>query len=250
MVTSCQLYDNAAALALRERIDGVDVHRVRTTRFGRDKLVGRAADYANFYLAAGWRLWRIARAGDVIVAKTDPPLISVIAALVARRRGARLVNWVQDAFPEVAEALGVRARSAAWSKTKSAAWGFPTCSSGPTRTAPASPSASASATCIWCRSGRKSRATCSRASSTAFSPPGGRWCSSAIARARSACWCSARASAWRCARAMRRGSLPSCCGSRAMRRCARRWGRARALLCERYDKRIAFKAWLALLGEL
>ncbi len=109
VVTSCQLYDNAAALALRERIDGVDVHRVRTTRFGRDKLVGRAADYASFYLAAGWRLWRIARAGDGIVAKTDPPLISVVAALVARRRGARLGNWVQDVFAEVAEALGVRA---------------------------------------------------------------------------------------------------------------------------------------------
>jgi hypothetical protein len=26
--------------------------------------------------------------------------------------------------------------------------------------------------------------------------------------------------------------------------------RARALLCERYDKRIAFKAWLELLREL
>ena len=110
VVTSCQRYDDAAAgLALRERIDGVEVHRVRTTRFGRDNLLGRAADYASFYLAAGWRLRRIARAGDVIVAKTDPPLISVVAALVARRRGARLVNWVQDVFPEVAEALGVRA---------------------------------------------------------------------------------------------------------------------------------------------
>src|SRR5450759_1791277 len=110
VVTSCQRYDDPAAnLPLRARIDGVEVQRVRTTRFGRDNLVGRAADYATFYLAAGWRLWRIARAGDVIVAKTDPPLISVVAAIVARWRGARLVNWVQDVFPEVAEALGVRA---------------------------------------------------------------------------------------------------------------------------------------------
>ena len=112
VVTGCQRYDDAAAnLPERERIDGVEVQRVRTTRFGRDKLFGRALDYATFYLAAGWRLWRIARAGDVIVAKTDPPLISVVASVVARRRGARLVNWVQDVFPEVAEALGVRALS-------------------------------------------------------------------------------------------------------------------------------------------
>lgn len=109
VVTSGQRYDDAAAvLPARERIDGVEVHRVRTTRFGRDNLVGRAADYATFYLGAGWRLWRIARAGDVIVAKTDPPLISVVAALIAHLRGARLINWVQDVFPEVAEALGVR----------------------------------------------------------------------------------------------------------------------------------------------
>jgi glycosyltransferase involved in cell wall biosynthesis len=110
VVTSRQRYDDAAAgLPLRELVDGVQVHRVRTTRFGRDKLVGRAADYATFYLAAGWRLWRIARVGDVIVANTDPPLISVVALLIARWRHARLVNWVQDVFPEIAEALGVRA---------------------------------------------------------------------------------------------------------------------------------------------
>src|SRR5512140_1118252 len=110
VVTSRQRYDDAGAvLPARERIDGVEVHRVRTTRFGRDNLVGRAADYATFYLAAGWRLWRIARVGDVVVAKTDPPLISVVASVVARWRRAPLVNWVQDVFPEVAEALGVRA---------------------------------------------------------------------------------------------------------------------------------------------
>src|ERR1039458_3321864 len=104
VVTSCQRYDDAAAvLPARELIDGVEVHRVRTTRFRRDKLVGRAARYATFYLAAGWRLWRIARAGDVIVAKTDPPLISVVAALVARGRGAPVGNSAQDVFPAVAE---------------------------------------------------------------------------------------------------------------------------------------------------
>lgn len=110
VVTSGQRYDDAAAvLPPHERVDGVEVFRVRTSRFGRDRLLGRAVDYASFYLAACWRLWRIARAGDIVVAKTDPPLISVIASLVARWRGARLVNWVQDVFPEVAEALGMRA---------------------------------------------------------------------------------------------------------------------------------------------
>jgi len=86
---------------------GVKIHRIWTSRFGRDKLLGRTADYLSFYLSAGWRLLRLAERGDTLVAKTDPPLISIVAAMVARLRGARLVNWVQDVFPETAIALGV-----------------------------------------------------------------------------------------------------------------------------------------------
>jgi glycosyltransferase involved in cell wall biosynthesis len=109
VVTSRQRYDDARALLPRdESIRGVDVHRVSTTRFGRGNLLGRAFDYASFYLAAGVALWRLARPGDVVVAKTDPPLISIVAALACSLRRAKLVNWIQDLFPEVAEVLGTR----------------------------------------------------------------------------------------------------------------------------------------------
>ena len=74
---------------------------------GRSGLLGRSLDYVSFFLAAAWRLWRIARPNDVVVAKTDPPLLSVMAAPIVWLRGARLVNWLQDIFPEVAEALKV-----------------------------------------------------------------------------------------------------------------------------------------------
>jgi glycosyltransferase involved in cell wall biosynthesis len=62
-----------------------------------------------FYVSAAARLIRLAGRHDVIIAKTDPPMLSVIAAPVARLKGARLVNWLQDLFPEVAEAVGVGA---------------------------------------------------------------------------------------------------------------------------------------------
>jgi len=71
---------------------------VRTPRFGRGHLGGRLLDYLGFYVAASARFWRLARRGDVIVAKTDPPLISIPAAWIARRRRAHLVNWLQDLF--------------------------------------------------------------------------------------------------------------------------------------------------------
>jgi len=109
VVTSRQRYDDAAArLPADETVRGVRVHRVETTRFGRDKLSGRAVDYASFYAAAGRKLADLADPQTIVVAKTDPPLISVIASRVAKARGARFVNWVQDVFPEVATALGMK----------------------------------------------------------------------------------------------------------------------------------------------
>jgi hypothetical protein len=48
---------------------------------------------------------RSAHSGDVVVAKTDPPLLSVVLAPIAKLKGAHLVNWLQDVFPEVAERL-------------------------------------------------------------------------------------------------------------------------------------------------
>ena len=110
VVTSRQQYGDAASrLAPFEVVGGVGVSRVWTSRYGRQNLFGRALDYLTFYAAAGWCLWRRAGPGDIVVAKTDPPLISVFAAVVARLRGATLINWTQDLFPEVATALGVKA---------------------------------------------------------------------------------------------------------------------------------------------
>jgi glycosyltransferase involved in cell wall biosynthesis len=38
---------------------------------------------------------------------TDPPLISLVAMQGVNRRGAHLINWLQDIYPEVAVKLGV-----------------------------------------------------------------------------------------------------------------------------------------------
>ncbi|HMO27386.1 MAG TPA: glycosyltransferase, partial [Tepidisphaeraceae bacterium] len=108
VITGCQLYGNAlASLPADESIRGVQVHRVRTSRFGRTRLWGRMIDYLTFYLGATWRLVRLIRPGDIVVAKTDPPMMSVPAAWAVKLRRGVLVNWVQDLFPEVATSLDV-----------------------------------------------------------------------------------------------------------------------------------------------
>ena len=109
VIASRQIYDNPGAKLLqRECVHGISVHRVWSSRFGRRNLAGRAFDYLSFYLSAGWSLLWLLRRGDVVVAKTDPPLISVVAAAIVRIRGAKLINWLQDIFPEVAVALNMR----------------------------------------------------------------------------------------------------------------------------------------------
>jgi colanic acid biosynthesis glycosyl transferase WcaI len=108
LVTSRQIYDDPkAALPERETINGVDVHRVASTGFGRAALIGRSIDYVSFYRSVRRCLNDLVRPGDVVIAKTDPPLMSVVARPVARRNGARLVNWLQDIYPETAVELGV-----------------------------------------------------------------------------------------------------------------------------------------------
>jgi len=82
------------------------VHRVATTRFGRGRLIGRAIDYASFYASSAIALMRLVRRADVLIPKTDPPLLSILAALIARMKRAALVNWQQDVFPEIASHLG------------------------------------------------------------------------------------------------------------------------------------------------
>lgn len=106
VVTGRRRYiDPKESLPASEAISGVRVLRVATTGFGRLRLLGRAVDYSSFYVAAFFRLVAFLKAGDIVVAKTDPPLVSVVTAVAVRLKRARQVNWLQDLFPEVAVIL-------------------------------------------------------------------------------------------------------------------------------------------------
>ncbi len=100
--------DSNAILKRREVIRGVKVFRCRTSRFGRASLLGRMVDYLSYYVSCTYTLAKIARTNDIIVAETDPPLISIPAAIIARFVRAKLINWIQDLFPEVAVRLNVK----------------------------------------------------------------------------------------------------------------------------------------------
>ncbi len=100
--------DETILLPVKEIINNVTIHRIWTTRFGRSHLPGRAIDYLTFYLSSMLKLFSVIKTDDVVVAKTDPPMVSIPISIIAKMRDAKQINWLQDLFPEVAVNLGVK----------------------------------------------------------------------------------------------------------------------------------------------
>ena len=91
--TSRMLYgDPTEQLSPNETHGGVTIRRVWSSRFGRDRLVGRMIDYLSFYATAFALLLNAARRNDVILVTADPPLFAVLARFAAAVKGAQLVT--------------------------------------------------------------------------------------------------------------------------------------------------------------
>ncbi|HYC69780.1 MAG TPA: glycosyltransferase family 4 protein [Opitutaceae bacterium] len=84
-------------------VGGVRVHRAGPTR-PRRGILARAADDRAFHAAVRRRLGGVLAPGDVAVAMTDPPLLSVAVQDAAAARGARTVHWIQDIYPDIVAA--------------------------------------------------------------------------------------------------------------------------------------------------
>lgn len=108
VVTSSLAYEGGSKHPARDIIRGVVVHRIWSTNFGRGNLLGRACDYVTFYLSVFVNLLVLVDGRDTVIVKTDPPMVSVPVGLAVKIKGAKLINWLQDLFPEVAVELGMK----------------------------------------------------------------------------------------------------------------------------------------------
>jgi glycosyltransferase involved in cell wall biosynthesis len=85
--------------------EGVHIHRVRATSFGRRGTIARMTDYLSFYAGAFLKATALPRF-DAVVTLTTPPIIGLIGTLLRWLKGSRHVYWSMDLHPDASLALG------------------------------------------------------------------------------------------------------------------------------------------------
>lgn len=90
-----------------EERNGVRIHRVRATHFGKDRLVLRALNIVTFTLAVVWFGASKFRRGDRLLIVTNPPTLPPAIGLIARWKRMEAHLLVHDVYPEVLAAAGL-----------------------------------------------------------------------------------------------------------------------------------------------
>ena len=107
VVTSRSRYgERGASLPVRETVDGIEIHRVGFSLFGKTSLLARSFDFLLFYVLAAFKSLRVARP-DVVVPFTTPPFIALVGYLMKRFRGCGFVYWLMDLYPDVVIGCGM-----------------------------------------------------------------------------------------------------------------------------------------------
>jgi len=98
--------------ARHEVHNGVHIHRVTATGFGKKSMLGRVLDYASFHLLIGLRTLLTGGRYDAVITLTTPPLIGVYATILRRLTRTKHLCWVMDLHPDCEFELGVFQRNA------------------------------------------------------------------------------------------------------------------------------------------
>lgn len=110
------------SVAPNERQRGVEVIRTGGSRSEGSSMASKAMSYLSFSARALRILSKQLKPEDIVVLMTDPPLLNIPATRLALKRGARVVHWVQDIYPEVAAAVGRGAFTKTLKRRRDKAW--------------------------------------------------------------------------------------------------------------------------------
>lgn len=90
----------------RQVRNGVTVHRLKHSQFKKQIPAGRLLNLLSFTRATKRYLKRSRLHAEVYVCETDPFMLPPVVARHARAVGGRFVAYLQDIYPDVAEAIG------------------------------------------------------------------------------------------------------------------------------------------------
>jgi glycosyltransferase involved in cell wall biosynthesis len=106
-ISSRSTYGHAGrSLPRSETIDGIRIHRVGESVFGRDSIASRAMDFLSFNLSCLLKALRLPR-HDVVICLTTPPFIALVGVMLAKLKGSRFIFWTMDLYPDVPLAAGI-----------------------------------------------------------------------------------------------------------------------------------------------
>lgn len=107
-IASRSIYGKSGAtLPTQETLpNGIQVHRVGFSLFGRAGTLLRVLDFGFFYLLAAIKLLTIRRP-DVVVGFSTPPYIALLTIINRWLRGSKAVYWAMDLYPDVIVASGM-----------------------------------------------------------------------------------------------------------------------------------------------
>jgi glycosyltransferase involved in cell wall biosynthesis len=106
VLTSRQLYNRPQAQLPEHQIwQGIQIHRLNTSRCGRRHFCGRLLDILTFHLALRYTK-KITAPPDAWFVMTDPPLLVTTVLKLRARLGGRVIHHVDDVYPDLAMALG------------------------------------------------------------------------------------------------------------------------------------------------
>jgi len=113
-ILACNRHYNGAADALpaREQVGRLRITRLWVPSASRAGLLVRALAYYLFYLQGLFTLLFRLRRNDLVICMTDPPMFNVLASLAAQIRGAQVIQWIQDLYPDVVQSAGLMQRAA------------------------------------------------------------------------------------------------------------------------------------------
>jgi glycosyltransferase involved in cell wall biosynthesis len=108
VITGGLSYENPTPIPGKdELLNGVHIHRLPATHFGRSSSLNRIMDFIFFYLFSLLRIVKTPPSSYThIMTFTDPPLIALSGRLAQRFKHWKFIYNVQDLYPDTALALG------------------------------------------------------------------------------------------------------------------------------------------------